>query len=418
LRFSSVHAARFWPSIFQHYAEITAPHASGISNKGNFSKGNSSLVSKGQYDMNAPLKASLFYTEGSSDKEYHAEVIAVEGGNVVNFRYGRRGSSLKVGTKTATPVEFEQAKKIYLKLVNSKLADGYTPDAEGSSYQDLENSGRKTDFVPQLLNVITEVEAMHLIEDDDWVMSEKMDGERRGAHAEDSNIFGMNRKGLSVPLPMPVVVELQSIAADTGAVRVDGESIGDNLHVFDLHVHHGDSIRQSLGFLERITLARQMFANTKNIRVVPVAITTAEKRALWDKVKAANGEGLVFKRRDCVVTEGRPNSGGDWLKFKFIARATVLVSSISTSKRSVGISLFDEAGDAISVGNVTILPNYDIPCLNALVDVDYLYAYRGGSIYQPVYRGERTDLEISACSMTQLKFKPEGRNDEDYEDAA
>ncbi len=62
-----------------------------------------------------------------------------------------------------------------------------------------------------------------------------------------------------------------------------------------------------------------------------------------------------------------------------------------------------------SGGNVTIPVSHEIPSLNALVDVEYLYAYRGGSIYQPVYRGQRTDLELSACTLSQLKFKPEGR---------
>ena len=34
-------------------------------------------------------------------------------------------------------------------------------------------------------------------------------------------------------------------------------------------------------------------------------------------------------------------------------------------------------------------------------------------IYQPVYRGKRTDVYIEACTTGQLKYKPEGRDDED-----
>jgi len=44
--------------------------------------------------MNAIARASLYYSEGSSDKEYHAEIVAIPGGNVVNFRYGRRGGTI------------------------------------------------------------------------------------------------------------------------------------------------------------------------------------------------------------------------------------------------------------------------------------------------------------------------------------
>ena len=112
--------------------------------------------------MNAIAQTSLFYSEGSSDKEYHAEIVAVPGGNVVNFRYGRRGGTLTVGTKTSVPVDFVQAKKIYDKLIKEKTTKGYTPDLSGAAYQGTENAGLKTGFTPQLLNPISEAEAMLL----------------------------------------------------------------------------------------------------------------------------------------------------------------------------------------------------------------------------------------------------------------
>ena len=105
--------------------------------------------------MKAIAQTSLYYSEGSSDKEYHAEIVEVTGGNVVNFRYGRRGSALTAGTKTSAPVDFAQAKKIYDKLVKEKTSKGYTPDVSGAAYQGTENAGLKTDFTPQLLNPIS-----------------------------------------------------------------------------------------------------------------------------------------------------------------------------------------------------------------------------------------------------------------------
>ena len=38
---------------------------------------------------------SLYYREGSSDKEYHVRLEAKDDGFVVNIAYGRRGSSLR-----------------------------------------------------------------------------------------------------------------------------------------------------------------------------------------------------------------------------------------------------------------------------------------------------------------------------------
>jgi bifunctional non-homologous end joining protein LigD len=93
---------------------------------------------------------------------------------------------------------------------------------------------------------------------------------------------------------------------------------------------------------------------------------------------------------------------------------------VNSGKRSVKIGLLEgrrsdviQGKKMIPVGNVTIPPNYDVPATGDIVEVEYLYAYKGGSIYQPVYRGKRTDLDINACRIGQLKFKPEGRDEED-----
>ena len=226
--------------------------------------------------MNAIARASLYYAEGSSDKEYHAEIVEVEGGNVVNFRYGRRGSSLTAGTKTSEPVDFAQAKKIFDKLVKEKTSKGYTPDVSGTAYQGTENAGLKSDFQPQLLNPVTETEAMILLKDSQFPAQEKMDGERRAAHAEDGKVIGMNRKGLIVPLPQGIADELQSIAANSGAIRVDGEIIGEILYVFDLHIYKGEHtlalIRTSWSCL---MMAVNSLSNTK--AAIALATRTANR---------------------------------------------------------------------------------------------------------------------------------------------
>jgi hypothetical protein len=46
----------------------------------------------------------------------------------------------------------------------------------------------------------------------------------------------------------------------------------------------------------------------------------------------------------------------------------------------------------------------------SLVEVRYLYAYPGGSLYQPVYLGERNDVD-TADSVKSFKFK-QGEDDE------
>lgn len=68
----------------------------------------------------------LYFQEGPSDKEYHIQLASVFAFQyVVNFQYGRRGGTLKQGTKTDTPVSLTEAQDIYWKLRNEKLCKGY-----------------------------------------------------------------------------------------------------------------------------------------------------------------------------------------------------------------------------------------------------------------------------------------------------
>src|SRR5476649_1417611 len=70
---------------------------------------------------------TLYYRQGSSDKVYQASIAQQNGGYAVHFAYGRRGTTLQTGTKTQAPVPYDDAKRIYDKLVGEKTAKGYTP---------------------------------------------------------------------------------------------------------------------------------------------------------------------------------------------------------------------------------------------------------------------------------------------------
>ncbi|MCI0486926.1 MAG: WGR domain-containing protein [Blastocatellia bacterium] len=75
----------------------------------------------------------LVYREGRSDKVYEVDLCEVgQDRYVVNFRYGRRGTQLKEGTKTTTPLPRKDAEKVFDSLVNSKTKKGYR-DATGSA---------------------------------------------------------------------------------------------------------------------------------------------------------------------------------------------------------------------------------------------------------------------------------------------
>jgi bifunctional non-homologous end joining protein LigD len=70
-----------------------------------------------------------------------------------------------------------------------------------------------------------------------------------------------------------------------------------------------------------------------------------------------------------------------------------------------------------SVGNVTIPSKHSIPAEGVVVEIRYLYAYSGGSLYQPVYLGMRDDVQPSPCRLNQLKIKAEAGSETDDDPA-
>jgi hypothetical protein len=78
-------------------------------------------------------EARLWFQEGKSDKVYEIDLVEVAGGqHVVNFRYGRRGTALRDGTKTPVPVSLEKARAVFAALVDEKRKGGYRAQGEGA----------------------------------------------------------------------------------------------------------------------------------------------------------------------------------------------------------------------------------------------------------------------------------------------
>lgn len=360
----------------------------------------------------------LYFTEGTSDKVYETWITQkAENSYTVDFQNGRRGSTLKPGTKTVNPVDLAKAREIYERLVKSKLKDGYTPCESGQVYAGSEKAGLVSGLTPMLLNPLTASQADVLNSDDAWALEEKFDGERQMAELNfeggaNPTFCMSNRKGLicvHTPALEAAVRALASYAGiRSGRLVLDGERMGDQYRVFDLLALGVDLMPQPLSerqsLLEKISEAFNE-GDCAGVLLKSIVYRGQEKKAALDKFRAANAEGVVYKRLDSVYSAGRPASGGNWLKLKFVESASCVVSQVNEGKRSVGLLLKDANGKSVDVGNVTIPANHNVPTPGSIVEVQYLYAYPQGSLFQPVYQGVRGDLEESDCTVAQLKYK-------------
>lgn len=352
---------------------------------------------------------TLYYREGSSDKVYQCAIEPTGERFVVNFAYGRRNATLNTGTKTNVPVDYPDARRIFDKIVREKTAKGYTPGPDGTPYRHHDTEQRLTGLAPQLLNPIDEADVERLVADDAWAMQEKFDGRRMLVQKHGAAIHGINRKGLTVGLPSPVTVAVHAIPGD---FIMDGEAVGEALHCFDVLEIDGEDHRP-LPYRRRLAALLQllMSGQQRQLRFITTAYQAAEKTSLLEHLRFQKKEGVVFKRLDAPYTAGRPNGGGPQLKHKFYATLSAVVGRIN-AQRSVEVQLRD-GKQWVAAGNVTIPPNHRVPCVGAVVEVHYLYAFpESGSLYQPTYLGPRSDVDRRECTAAQLKYKPRGEEDE------
>lgn len=352
---------------------------------------------------------ALYYKEGHSDKEYHVHLLqSGAGGYKVRIEYGRRGQSLTSSEKTPSEVDFDEANSIFEGLVHQKKLKGYTEAAGQAPYVGSDKADKISGILPQLLNPIDNEELKKLLKDDDWCMQEKKDGKRlllRKTGKTGSE--AINRKGLFIAVSEAVAEEAKTIK---GTFLLDGEIIGETFWAFDLLEFSGTNYRMETYKTRYEKLKNLLNYGGEKIKVVPTAFTTQDRISEFKRLKKEGVEGVVFKRLDSIYKAGRPTSKvdkGDMLKFKFKHTASFIVMGPGPKgKRSVYMGLYEDNTNNIkTVGKVTVLPNFAVPANGSVVEVEYLYAYPEGAVYQPIYLGERDDIDTSACVMSQLKFK-------------
>ena len=90
------------------------------------------------------------------------------------------------------------------------------------------------------------------------------------------------------------------------------------------------------------------------------------------------------------------------MKCKHWSDVSVQVIGIN-QKASIQLGIMDN-GKIKSVGNVTII-GHNTPQIGDIVDIEYLYCGAKGNLYQPKYRGIRTDVPCDDISKLKHKSK-------------
>lgn len=278
------------------------------------------------------------------------------------------------------------------------------PTSTSSSKEKRKDTGLR----PQLLTPIEEYDSTKYLEDDSWCAQEKKDGKHGMLKTIFENgkvsLVAANKQGLEMSIPKAIEESMLRLFGEQDAI-FDGEQIEDRFYVFDI-LQWQNSDLTKYDYEMRYEILNQIFPNGQrdNIILVPCHFGTEAKMALYIKLKAEGKEGIVFKKRNALWSEGRPETGGDMVKCKFWATLSAIVSEEETGKASFSSYVLDPSGERIDLGRCSALGKV-MPKAGDVVEIRYLYWHVGGKLIQPTLLSIRDDVAIEECTTKQLKAK-------------
>jgi predicted DNA-binding WGR domain protein len=375
----------------------------------------------------------LHNTTGSSDKLYVVQVQQDTGPAGTEYLavgyYGRRGATLSRAEKYKGTSR-TSADAAASRLEREKRKDGYLDYSGGSSIPGMPSgapafggpattspaaapaaSAAPVGPVPMLAeDVRDEAHLEELILDPAWAFQKKFDGERVPTSVRRKAMQGFNRKGAARGLTSGAESLLKKLIArpdfaDEREAQLDGELMGDDYVVYDALILRDNDVRQ-LPYYERYSMLEVLLADQPQL-LAETAWSEDEKRAMLERARKEGWEGIIARHIDQNYVNGRTQ----WLlRFKLWATVTCRVLT-ANAKRSIQVALREADGSEEFAGNVTVPVNQDMPQPDDLVEVRYLYALDGGSLYQPTLLQIRNDKDEADYRSIVRKAPPEKRGE-------
>jgi len=370
--------------------------------------------------MQVISRVELGLTNQTSDKVYIIEHRRDGDGDRVVCFGAARGKGLREYNKTPDAVSPGRAEQIAEKVVKEKLKKGYQIEGRSEGLASAPAMMQSEKFIakPMLLNPASVEEAMELVKARPGAFAAqiKFDGERRGIDVDHVGVAASNRRGASIIMNAEMAEVFGRLSPDTigRGFTLDTEDMGQTIKVFDVLKWEGQCLKDKplsirVNAMKAFAALVQKTGAESKIQVaLPVAQTAESLSALISKTRADNEEGIVLKDLNSPYREGRPNSGGPWRKIKYVEDIEVLVAQIVEGKRSVEMWIKTPEGPEfwLNCGRVGVPSNYPMPEVGEVAKVEYLYAYAGGKLIQPVWKGIRRGYgkDDVAC-VSDLKFK-------------
>ena len=261
----------------------------------------------------------------------------------------------------------------------------------------------------QLPTEISQVQVDDLLINDDWWMSQKLDGQRLIVDIGSEGQFECyGRAGISIH-PTPEILRDIKVDPRFSGWTMDGELLDQGFYAFDLLRGEGSYVNNMmldtrLAFLDRLI----KLLECEVIKGTPVWKTTEEKQFNWQRASEEHLEGVVFKKAKAPYKPGR---NMNFVKYKFVKDVDCqVIDKEVNGKRNFLLGIYN--GDHIvEVGKVSALTG-DGPRVRVgdVVTVECLYASENGNLVQPVTPRLRRDKKPEECTIDQI-FQLQTRKD-------
>jgi bifunctional non-homologous end joining protein LigD len=287
-----------------------------------------------------------------------------------------------------------------------------------------------------------------LVATGDYYYDLKWDGCRMKAYVTEGVVQLINRNEVDATYRYPEIVEALGKAYAGRSVVLDGEVIClkdgvpafDRAHkrdaqgsapsaamvasmpatymVFDLIYNDWDDLRQMPYMGRRGLLQTEAEAFTASGLQDTLQWSRSEKdgATMWEFIKTMRLEGLIAKHRNGRYTAGR---GAAWIKLKPTMSLLALVAGFDAGKGArastfgnLHLVLLDSAMNLVPIGKVgtgfndndlrTMLPMLQQPTGPLIVEVEYQEVSTARQLRFPVFKGIRTDVVLTDCTIDQL----------------
>ena len=373
---------------------------------------------------------SLHYTDGGrSDKVYNIQIEEVGPNRFDVTGYnGKTGGTLTPRKQNDSPVSLSEAERLFAELEHKKVNHRTTPyvvlsrngattpsTAQPSSPTTTHES---TGFVANHPKKVSEDEALKLLNNDDYFVEQKCDGEFMSVLYRLNRVTASNKRGNGIPVPPKIATAIRQLAslAACETLGLAGEYLNSTLHIFTIWEKNGTSLMTLPQHLrievkERLeqVLAEHLATSTTRpstaLKFVYTAKTKNDKTVLYQTIKANAGEGVVFKHRETD------------LSFKYKLYETTEVLLVANSKRSAECFAYHD-GTLTSLGSVTIphdstyqeIKDANLRKQPVVASVKYLYLSAPpaigptcGQLTQASFLRFRPEFDEHACVTAELK---------------